>query len=209
MRCASCKRSTIISGVLASSCLNPMPDTFESLLVKLRRAQQTRKDQFLPRNLVPPKSAIMSIEDIQQRIRSFPFTDFVGPVARSVIDQAEQPLRVPLSPEYREFLQHLGSGGVESEEFIGLGGKPHLNVVQMHANLLRKSCPLPTHLILLRGDGFGNYDCLDSACPTENGEFAVVQWFHDGGPNQTHERLASSYFAWFDSILDMIQEQIA
>lgn len=149
----------------------------------------------------------MSIEDIQQRIKSFEFTDFVGAIAPSVIDEAEQALRLPL--EYREFLQHLGSGGVESEEFIGLGGKRHLNVVQMHADLLRKSHPLPPHLIPLRGDGFGNYDCLDMSSPTENGEFAVVQWLHDGGSNQIHKRLASSYFAWFDSILNMIQKEIA
>jgi hypothetical protein len=112
----------------------------------------------------------MSIEDIQQRIRSFEFTDFVDAIAPSVIHEAEQALRLPLSHEYREFLQHLGSGGVESEEFIGLGGKRHL---KMHADLLRKSHPLPPHFIPLRGDGFGNYDCLDTSSPTENGEFAA------------------------------------
>ena len=89
---------------------------------------------------------------------------------------------------------------------IGLGGKPHLNVVQMHTDLLRKARPFPTHLIPLRGGGFGNYDCLDTLMPTANGEFAVVQWLHDADLSHPPEPLASSYFAWFNSILDMLGE---
>lgn len=151
----------------------------------------------------------MNIEDLKQRIGTFEFTDFSGPVGSDIIEDAEQSIGLPFGREYRHFLEHLGSGGVESEEFIGLGGQPHLNVVQMREDLLHKTHPLPKHLIPLRGDGFGNYDCSDTSSPTENGEFAVVQWLHDGGSNQVHARLASSYFEWFSSILDMIQEQLA
>ena len=151
----------------------------------------------------------MSIENLKQRIRTFKFADFSEPVASTEIENAQRAIGLPFGREYQQFLEHLGSGGVDSEEFIGLGGHPHLNVVQMCEDLRHRSRPLPKHLIPLRADGFGNYDCSDTSTRTENGEFAVVRWLHDGGPDQTYERLASSYFEWFDSVLDRIQEELS
>ena len=151
----------------------------------------------------------MSIDDLNQRIRSFEFTDFSGPIAPSLVNSAQQALGLPLSREYRQFLEHFGSGGVESEEFIGLGGKPHLDVVRLREDLLQRERPFPKHLLPVRGDGFGNYDCIDTSAPTEKGEFAVVYWLHDGGEHQTYQQLASSYFEWFNSILDRIETELS
>ena len=148
----------------------------------------------------------MNIEDLQQRICCFELTDFSGPVTPSSIDDASRIIGLPFGREYRQFLEHLGSGSVESEEFIGLGGQPHLNVIEVRENLLRKSKPLAKYLIPLRGDGFGNYDCVNTALPTENNEFSVVQWLHDGDPNHEYQFIASSYFEWFNGVLDMLQE---
>lgn len=151
----------------------------------------------------------MNIDEITQVIGTFEFTDFVEPVGLDLIDAAESELGHPLSREYREFLNRFGCGGVESEEFIGLGGKPHLNVVQMHKDLMQRLRPLPARLIPIRADGFGNYDCIDTSISTSDGDFAVVQWIHDNGPHQVLEQLATSYFEWFVSILELIEQEEA
>ena len=146
----------------------------------------------------------MNFESLLRRIDTFEFSQFSGPVPLELVYEAERVIALPFSPEYRQFLHKLGSGSVESEEFIGLGGLPHLDVVKVQKDLLSQRNPILRHLTPLRGDGFGNYECMDTSAPTENGEFAIVQWLHDGGANQVCERLATSYFVWFGSVLDLI-----
>jgi cell wall assembly regulator SMI1 len=120
------------------------------------------------------------------------------------IGSAERALGVRFPPAFRAFLIELGSGGAGSEEFIGLGGPSHLDVVQ--ATLWARQSPrgFPPTLIPLRRDGFGNYDCLDLDCETES-SCPVVEWVHEA-PNGQRRVLAPDYEAWFASILEMAAE---
>ncbi|SKB09576.1 SMI1-KNR4 cell-wall [Prosthecobacter debontii] len=149
----------------------------------------------------------MNIENIKTRLGEFGEVEFSGSVSEQVITDAENEFGFTFPPEYREFLAQFGSGGVDSEEFIGLGGPDHLDIVKLTKRLRERSNSLPTHLLPLRGDGFGNYDCLDLNKPTTNGEFAIVIWNHEAGKNQSYEILAKSFGVWFESILNLIEKQ--
>ena len=100
----------------------------------------------------------------------------------------------------------LGCGGVDTEDFIGLGGPDYLNIVKLMPKLQDRNNKFPNNLLPLRGDGFGNYDCLAFDVPTQNSEVAIVQWNHEGSSAQVMEVLANDFEQWFESILLMIEE---
>lgn len=150
----------------------------------------------------------MNFDVIKIEMESFEFSDFNGGVGDTTISKASNAIGLPFPPEYREFLKKLGAGGVSSEEFIGLGGADHLNVVMIYNHLREPSkfSMLPECFIPIRSDGYGNYDCIDTKNPTNKGEFKIVAWLHDGGENQICEELSTSYWEWFLSILNMVKE---
>jgi antitoxin YobK len=148
----------------------------------------------------------MNNEELNQRLAHFETVEPSGPVSESLIAAAEQQLGVQFPPQYRAFLSVFGSGGVDSEDFIGLGGPEHLDIAKLVLRLRDRNNPLPARLLPIRGDGFGNYDCFDTDQPTSQGEYAIVQWNHEAGAVQECERLYDSFDDWFESVLVMIKE---
>ncbi len=148
----------------------------------------------------------MNNNELNQRLATFDVVELNGPVSEAQIATAEEQLGMGFPPQYREFLSNFGSGGVDSEDFIGLNGPDYLDIVKLTSRLRARNNPLPLWLLPLRSDGFGNYDCLDLQQPTTYGEFSVVQWNHEAGENQQCEVLAQSFDTWFESVLRMIEE---
>ncbi len=150
----------------------------------------------------------MDFQQIVQEIETFEPREFHGGVGDSLIDRASAAIGLPFPPGYRQFLKKLGCGYVSFQEFIGLGGPEHLDVVKETLQQRERSGPsrFPLHLIPVLSDGFGNYECIDTASPTSGGgECRVVNWLHDGGDDQKCEVLAESYLEWFWSVLQMIK----
>ena len=148
----------------------------------------------------------MSTKELNHRLANFETIDSSGPVPEATIVAAEQQLGIQFPPQYRSFLSLFGCGGIDSEEFIGLGGPDHLNIVKLTLRLRAKINSLPIYLLPLRNDGFGNYDCFDTRGLTERGEFMIVQWNHEGGEDQYLEVLSDSFDQWFESLLVMIEQ---
>ncbi|MBK7144289.1 MAG: SMI1/KNR4 family protein [Xanthomonadales bacterium] len=151
----------------------------------------------------------MNIDELKQLLATFDAVDLHGPVDESVIERSELHLGFVLPPQYRVFVREFGCGGVGSEEFIGLGGPPHLDLVTLTERLRQRSRLIPENYYPLRADGFGNYDCLDVTHPTHDGEFAVVEWRHDVEQASPSRVLAHSYFEWFEQILGFIEKDDA
>jgi cell wall assembly regulator SMI1 len=119
---------------------------------------------------------------------------------------AQEELEVTFPSDFIEYLSVLGGGSVSSEEFIGLEPTEYQNLVFITNKLREKSTQtvFPKHLIPLRGDGFGNYDCIDTARSGEKS--IVVEWIHDSGDVKNIKVLASCYWDWFNGILNLIDE---
>jgi len=148
----------------------------------------------------------MDIDMIKEEISLFDDAQFIGGVSEETILEAESILKVQFPSEYRAFLYGLGSGYVSSEEFIGLGGSEHLNVVWITNNLRsRHSISFPHNLIPLRNDGYGNYDCINLHKQSENPECEIVEYLHDG-KSAEYKKLATSFFVWFQDILKIVRE---
>ena len=144
---------------------------------------------------------------IEREIARFDSQEFHGGVTNSLIEAAELAIGLRFPPSYVEFLRRLGCGYVSFQEFIGLGGPPHLDLVK-EATYLREHSKIsrfPRQLIPVLADGFGNYECIDTSRPMADGECSVVSWLHDGGDDQDCEEIAKSYLEWFLSVLRMIQ----
>lgn len=150
----------------------------------------------------------MNLEEWLKAIEEFGDRDFSGPVPASRIDSASRELGLPFPEQYREFLSRLGSGSVASEGFIGLGGSQDLDVVFVCKALRSKKRQkkFSSSLIPVRSDGYGNYDAIDTGRSTTGGEFAVVEWRHEGTDADSNRVLAGSYFAWLESMISIIRE---
>ena len=146
-------------------------------------------------------------EYLGTRLRNFDAVEFCGPVSETTIAAAERAIGVCFPRQYRTFLTLCGCGGIGSEDFIGLGGAEHLNIAKLAVRLRSRHNSLPGHLLPIRGDGFGNYDCLDTRLVGNDGECAVVQWNHEGGADQHCKHLADCYDSWFESMLIMMEER--
>jgi len=145
----------------------------------------------------------MNAEEFRTKLATYEDVDLRGGVDEAQVDEAEEALGCQLPPQYRSFLLICGCGGIGPEDFVGLGGPDHLNVVNLTSMLRKRQNALPENLLPLRGDGFGNYDCIDLLESTNNGECAIVQWNHEGG---VPDVLAGSFDEWFESILNLINE---
>lgn len=88
---------------------------------------------------------------------------------------------------------------------IGLGGPPHLDVVELTAHLRERAgvSIFPRHLIPVLADGFGDYDALDTSQPGP--EVPVGRWLHDGGDDQALAVLAPSYAEWLRRLVEDIR----
>jgi cell wall assembly regulator SMI1 len=150
----------------------------------------------------------MNIKDWLLQAEKFEKREFFGPVDVAEVENASRDIGLPFPPQYRAFLETVGSGSVGSESFIGLGGPQYLDVVWMTSALRNKRAEkaFPPFLIPIRTDGYGNYDAIDTSHPTELGEFAVVEWRHEGSGEDKCEVLASGFFEWLASMLILIRE---
>lgn len=151
----------------------------------------------------------MDIEAIKTRLLDFEFVDFVGPQTEEIIRDAEVTLGVTFPPSYRSFLKEFGAGGVDSEEVVGLGGPEHLDIVKLTRRFRERAHHLPNNLLPLRNDGFGNYDCIHLDLKGDDEECAIVQWSHEGDSEQDCDVISPSFYSWFDSLLVMIEEELA
>lgn len=150
----------------------------------------------------------MKLQDLIQQIETFEDVEFSGSTTLEMIDSAARELNLNFPDQYKEFLIALGSGSISSESFIGLGGPRHLDVVWLTKTLRAKKGvrAFADYLLPVRSDGYGNYDCIDTSRPTADNEFAIIEWLHDGSDSQLERILATSYFEWFFSILEMLKE---
>jgi SUKH superfamily protein len=150
----------------------------------------------------------MDIKAILREMKAIEGSDCSGGVPDSVIDAASTALRVPFPRSYREFLRHCGAGCASFQEFIGLGGEHHLDVVRVTQDLrARKGSGFSLSLLPVLNDGGGNYECIDTAQPTGSEEFRVVRWLHDGGEHQLCESLADSYVQWLWDVLQAVKRE--
>ena len=148
----------------------------------------------------------MSHQAIENALTHFAESRFSGGASTLSIEQAERDLELLFPPEYRLFLQRFGSGHVSSEELIGLGGPMHLNVVWLTKQLRSRKATFPKSLIPLRSDGYGNYDCLDTALQDDRAECPVVEWVHDSDASHKWRLLGTSFNDWLLKLLDMISQ---
>lgn len=127
-----------------------------------------------------------------------------GGVSEEAINDAAARLGVSFPPSYVDFLRRFGSGYISYQELIGLGGPPHLDVVELTSHLRERAgiSAFPRHLIPVLSDGFGNYDALDTS--QSGPEVPVVQWLHDGGVDQVPAVLARSYAEWLQRLVEDI-----
>lgn len=149
----------------------------------------------------------MNFEHIQNLLRGLNEEEFSGGVSISSISSAEEKLGIKFPSDYVEFLTKLGSGYASSEEFLGLGGAPHLDVVEVSTQLRVPSSYsfFPSSLIPVKADGYGNYDCIDlenSSSETSR----IVLWLHDGGDNQEYEIISDNYWDWLEKEIKTVQE---
>lgn len=152
----------------------------------------------------------MDIEKLRTEIESFEDKQFSGGVGDVEILTAELVLSLQFPRDYAEFLRKFGSGYVSFEEFIGLGGAQHLDVVKRTLDLRsRIKSGFPSHLLPVLADGGGNYECIDVSRRGEDGNAAIVFWRHDAGANQDLEKIANSYYEWFHSTLEAIRREEA
>jgi hypothetical protein len=145
----------------------------------------------------------MTFDQIMKEIANAESVDLVGGVSLVEIRLAQEQLGLRFPPQYIEFLSKLGCGGVGSEEFIGLGGHQRINVVEATLWLRGKSGypPFSDKLIPIRFDGFGNYDCIDTSRPTQDGECMVCFWSHES--RDVVEDIAPTYFSWVMDVLEL------
>jgi cell wall assembly regulator SMI1 len=150
----------------------------------------------------------MNLKEWLRETEKFEQREFFEPADTAAIENASREIGLPFPPQYREFLTRVGCASVGSESFIGLGGPQYLDVVWVTTTLRNKRSTknFPKFLIPLRADGYGNYDAIDTSHPTDDGEFAIVEWRHEGTDADRSEVLTSGFFEWLESMLTLIRE---
>ncbi len=129
--------------------------------------------------------------------------EFNEGVSNKEINNAEFKFRGKFPEDYRHFLSNFGCGYVSSEEFIGLGGDLHLNIIHVREEQRRM---FPRHfgenLIPIRSDGFGNYDCIDLSLSNPKMS-QIVFWSRE---SNELDLIGWGYWLWFDQMLDIIED---
>jgi antitoxin YobK len=117
-----------------------------------------------------------------------------------VIDAAQEKLGVVFPDSYREFLGRFGGGAVSFQEFFGLTGPEHLNMIRATERLREHG--FPHALLPLSQDGYGNYDCIEIRT-TSPATYQIVQWRHE---DSSTEFLSNSLQQWLENVLTMIHD---
>ena len=127
-------------------------------------------------------------------------------VSREVVEEAEREFGVEFPADYVQYLTRLGCGFVSSEDFLGLGGEAHLDMVGVYKRLRKpsKHSRLPVAFVPLKPDGYGNYECIDIRRSSES-RSAVVFWRHDGGDEQVCEVISDGFWEWFVDEIESIR----
>lgn len=126
----------------------------------------------------------------------------------SLIRETAEQLGVRLPNSYTRFLQEFGWCAVESIEINGVGEDvpKHLDLRQVTASERSEAHPiLPSQLLPLMNDGFGNHYCLDTNEFTGS-ECPVVFWDHEAGTSQVPEKIAKSFEVWLSELLDRLSD---
>jgi hypothetical protein len=149
----------------------------------------------------------MSIEEIRTLLKSFNDVEFSGPASTADISELRGMFSRPLPADYVEFLDNLGAGAVESEEFVGLGGGERLDARRVTARLREPSefATFGEHLVPLSGDGGGNYDCIDLFRSTEAAS-VIVEWNHGGTDSGDLPVVEIGFWKWFLGMLDEVRD---
>ena len=148
-----------------------------------------------------------TLSEVKERLEGVADWALSEGVGGDAIVTAESAFTGSFPADFVEFLKVFGTGPGRSEEFIGLGGERHLDIVDMARHLRQPSThsSFPSHLVPVRGDGFGNYDCIDLLASNEV-RSQLVAWVHDASERESLEVLEDGYWAWFNGILDMVVE---
>lgn len=149
----------------------------------------------------------MSLERARHLLNGLHEQEFSGGVELDAVATLQENVGRDLPADYVEYLTKLGCGFASSEDFLGLGGAPHLDVVRVHERLREpsKHSRLPVHFVPLKPDGYGNYDCIDLDRSSKE-KSTIVQWLHDGGDDQEGEVLATEFWDWFCGELESIRD---
>jgi hypothetical protein len=167
---------------------------------------------IVPKNFFYRKTGtgIMTIDfqRLNDELAEFEPVEFSGGVSISAITEAEQAIGLKFGSEFREFLERFGTASISSQELLGLGGTSFLDVVTITRHLRTPSTHsrFPDNFIPVRGDGYGNYDCLDTSYICQEKGPRVVYWLHDGGDSQDCEVLSEGYGDWLFDILAVIRQ---
>jgi cell wall assembly regulator SMI1 len=129
-----------------------------------------------------------------------------GPgAAREDVASLELEMKHALPADYVEYLVELGCGLASSEDFFGLGGAPHLDASSARRRLREgpSSSRLPEHLIPVRPDGYGNFDCIDLARSTAE-RSTIVFWRHDR--ESESQVIGLGFWEWFSDQLELLRD---
>lgn len=149
----------------------------------------------------------MNLETARNLLNGLYEQEFSGGAELDAITSLQEDVGRDLPLDYVEYLTELGCGFASSEDFFGLGGASHLNVVHAYQRLREpsKHSKFPIYFIPLKADGFGNYDCID-LCRSSKEKSTVVLWVHDGGDDQEVKVLTADFWGWFCGELESIRE---
>jgi cell wall assembly regulator SMI1 len=144
--------------------------------------------------------------ELIRRLRSFREAEFGQGATSQEIELAERQLGVEFPRSYKAFLKHFGWASIDSLELYGLGEDvpAYLDLVKMTLSERTEMMPrLPSFLVPLMNDGFGNHYCLDVGL-REQGESPVVFWDHNLGESQDPEYVAGNLEGWLSEELNSL-----
>ena len=144
--------------------------------------------------------------ELIRRLRSFREAEFGQGATSQQIELAKQQLGVAFPRSYKAFLEHFGWASIDGLELYGLGEDvpAYLDLVKMTLSERTEMGPrLPSHLLPLMNDGFGNHYCLDVRL-REQGECPVVFWDHNSGEAQEPEYVARNLEGWLSEELNSL-----
>ncbi len=149
----------------------------------------------------------MSIQQLRERLIEFDDVEFSGPASEDQIAALQNAFSRPLPEDYLEYLRTFGSGAIDSEELVGLGGEKHLDALRVIQRLRAPSelAVFGNDLVPLLADGGGNYECIDLSRSTKTTS-TVVAWNHGGASDGPLPIVGRSYWEWLSGLLDIIEK---
>ena len=120
----------------------------------------------------------MSIEEMHRLVsENEEMSDFIGEMPEEKIVEAEEMLGVVFPKSYRDFLRNYGCGGVDGEEFYGIGpGEPTaVPSVIFITKETRKDVNLPHELIPVWYSG-GEEECMIDLSQSDGEEAPIISW---------------------------------